>query len=173
MDRGAEAWDAAALGKLKDAVGGSASSSQAAARYAGGVGKRVAVAAAVLVAVGVGVVLGWQYWSSSHRAPQAATVAMAAKSIAVLPFTDMSEKKDQEYFADGMAEEIIDLLVKIPGLKVISRTSSFQFKGQAQDLRRIGTHKIDSKCAVRMDIHEAWHEQRVGVPLDAAERMSR
>jgi TolB-like protein/Tfp pilus assembly protein PilF len=61
------------------------------------------------------------------------------KSIAVLPFADMSEKKDQEYFADGMAEEIIDLLVKIPGLKVISRTSSFQFKGKTEDLHSIGT----------------------------------
>jgi len=63
---------------------------------------------------------------------------MADKSIAVLPFVDMSEKKDQEYFADGMAEEIIDLLVKVPGLKVISRTSSFQFKGKTEDLRIIG-----------------------------------
>jgi len=56
--------------------------------------------------------------------------AISDKSIAVLPFADMSEKKDQEYFADGMAEEIIDPLVKIPGLKVIGRTSSSQFKGQ-------------------------------------------
>jgi TolB-like protein len=61
------------------------------------------------------------------------------KSIAVLPFADMSEKKDQEYFGDGMAEEIINLLVKIPGLKVIGRTSSFQFKGRNEDLRTIGT----------------------------------
>jgi TolB-like protein len=51
----------------------------------------------------------------------------------------MSEKKDQEYFADGMGEEIIDLLVKIPGLKVISRTSSFQLKGKTEDLRRIAS----------------------------------
>ena len=64
--------------------------------------------------------------------------AISDKSIAVLPFADMSEKKDQEYFADGMAEEIINLLVKIPGLKIIGRTSSFQFKGQFQDLRGIG-----------------------------------
>ena len=129
----------AALVKLGEAVGqGSAPVSQVVPPLAGGVGKRVAVAAAALLAVGVAAVLGWQFWSSSHKAPQA-TVAMADKSIAVLPFTDMSEKKDQEYFADGMAEEIIDLLVKIPLLKVISRTSSFQFKGQAQDLRRIGT----------------------------------
>jgi TolB-like protein/DNA-binding winged helix-turn-helix (wHTH) protein len=103
----------------------------------GGVGKRFGVAAAILVAVGVVVVLGWHYWSSGHQAAQRGTVAMADKSIAVLPFVDMSEKKDQEYFGDGMAEEIIDLMVKIPGLRVIGRTSSFQFKGKNEDLRSI------------------------------------
>jgi len=51
-------------------------------------------------------------------------------SVAVLPFVDMSEKKDQEYFGDGMAEEIIDLLTKVPGLYVPARTSSFYFKGK-------------------------------------------
>jgi TolB-like protein/DNA-binding winged helix-turn-helix (wHTH) protein/Flp pilus assembly protein TadD len=101
--------------------------------------KRVVIAVAVLVAMGIVVVLGRRYWSTTNNAAQSATVAMVDRSIAVLPFTDMSEKKDQEYFADGMAEEIIDLLVKIPGLKVISRTSSFQFKGKTEDLRSIGT----------------------------------
>jgi TolB-like protein len=48
-------------------------------------------------------------------------------TAAVLPFADMSQKKDQVYFGDGMAEEILDLLAKIPGLTVIGRTSSFQF----------------------------------------------
>jgi TolB-like protein/DNA-binding winged helix-turn-helix (wHTH) protein/Flp pilus assembly protein TadD len=67
------------------------------------------------------------------------SVVVSDKSIAVLPFTDLSEKKDQEYFADGMAEEIINLLVKIPELKVISRTSSFQFKGKTEVVRSIGT----------------------------------
>jgi TolB-like protein len=57
----------------------------------------------------------------------------------VLPFADMSEKKDQEYFADGMAEEVLDLLANIPGLTVIGRTSSFQFKDKSDDLRSIGT----------------------------------
>ncbi len=61
------------------------------------------------------------------------------KSIAVLPFADMSEKKDQEYFADGMAEEIRDLLAKIPSITVIGRSSSSQFKGKNEDLRKIGT----------------------------------
>jgi TolB-like protein/DNA-binding winged helix-turn-helix (wHTH) protein len=99
--------------------------------------QRVVIASAAVL-IGVGAVLVAQYGFSSRNREQSAAVAMADKSIAVLPFTDMSEKKDQEYFADGMAEEIIDLLVKIPGLKVIGRTSSFQFKGQSQDLRLIG-----------------------------------
>ena len=60
------------------------------------------------------------------------------KSIAVLPFMDMSEKHDQEYFADGISEEILNLLVKVPDLKVIGRTSSFSFKGKSDDLRSIG-----------------------------------
>jgi TolB-like protein len=76
-------------------------------------------------------------WRST-RVTAGSTTVISDKSIAVSPFVDMSEKKDQEYFADGMAEEIIDLLVKIPGLKVISRTSSFQFKGMTEDLRDIG-----------------------------------
>jgi TolB-like protein len=69
----------------------------------------------------------------------AANAANAEKSIAVLPFVDMSEKHDQEYFGDGMAEEILNLLAKIPDLKVTGRTSSFQFKGKTDDLRKVGT----------------------------------
>jgi TolB-like protein/DNA-binding winged helix-turn-helix (wHTH) protein/Flp pilus assembly protein TadD len=99
--------------------------------------KRVAIAAAALLAVVAVVALGVNFWSSSHKGVQPVAVARADQSIAVLPFVDMSEKKDQEYFADGMAEEIIDLLVKVPGLKVISRTSSFQFKSKTEDLRSI------------------------------------
>ena len=51
-------------------------------------------------------------------------------SIAVLPFSDLSPGRDQEYFSDGMAEEILNALVKVEGLQVASRTSSFAFKGQ-------------------------------------------
>jgi TolB-like protein/Tfp pilus assembly protein PilF/predicted Ser/Thr protein kinase len=58
-------------------------------------------------------------------------------SIAVLPFANMSGDKEQEYFSDGLAEEIINALVKIPGLKVIARTSAFAFKGQNADIRKI------------------------------------
>jgi TolB-like protein len=122
----------AALARLKEAVGqGSAPLAQAVpSRRSGGVGKRVGVAAAVLVAIGVVVVLSQHYWSSSHNAAQPATVAMVDKSIAVLPFVDMSEKKDQEYFSDGLSEELIDMLTKVPQLRVPARTSSFFFKGK-------------------------------------------
>jgi TolB-like protein len=102
--------------------------------------KRVIATAVFLVVAAVVVGVMVRYWPSKQGGSQApAVAAIAEKSIAVLPFVDMSEKKDQEYFADGMAEEIIDLLVKIPGLKVISRTSSFQFKGKTEDLRSIAT----------------------------------
>ena len=100
-----------------------------------------AIAAAVFLVVAaivVGVVV--RYWPSKQGGARAPVVAaISEKSIAVLPFTDMSQKKDQEYFGDGMAEEILDLLAKIPGLTVIGRTSSFQFKGKNEDLRKIGT----------------------------------
>ena len=56
-------------------------------------------------------------------------------SIAVLPFVDMSSEKDQEYFSDGLAEELLNDLAKIQGLRVAARTSSFQFKGKSEDLR--------------------------------------
>ena len=59
------------------------------------------------------------------------------KSIAVLPFVDMSPDHDQEYFSDGLSEELLNLLSKIPELKVIGRTSSFSFKGKNVDLRSI------------------------------------
>ena len=58
-------------------------------------------------------------------------------SIAVLPFANMSGDQEQEYFSDGLAEEIINVLAHLPGLKVIARTSAFAFKGQNSDIRRI------------------------------------
>ena len=59
-------------------------------------------------------------------------------SIAVLPFEDLSAAGDQEYFGDGIAEELLNVLAKVPSIKVAGRTSSFQFKGESLDLRAIG-----------------------------------
>jgi TolB-like protein/DNA-binding winged helix-turn-helix (wHTH) protein/Tfp pilus assembly protein PilF len=59
-------------------------------------------------------------------------------SIAVLPFADMSPGKDQEYFSDGLTEQLIDDLAKVPRLKVVGRSSAFRFKGKNEDLRAVG-----------------------------------
>jgi serine/threonine-protein kinase len=76
---------------------------------------------------------------AAPAAPAVETPApAAAKSIAVLPFADMSAGKDQEYFADGLSEELLNLLARLPELRVTGRTSSFQFKGRNEDLRVIG-----------------------------------
>jgi TolB-like protein len=98
-----------------------------------------------LVAAVIAVVLavsGWMVWRLLQprpaSVPSSATVAAAPeKSIAVLPFVDMSEKRDQEYFSDGLSEELIDHLSHNPDLKVIARTSSFAFKGKNEDIRTI------------------------------------
>jgi TolB-like protein/class 3 adenylate cyclase/Tfp pilus assembly protein PilF len=67
----------------------------------------------------------------------AVTETADSQSIAVLPFADMSADKNQEYMADGMAEELLNLLSQVPDLKVIARTSSFAFKGQKVELAEI------------------------------------
>jgi TolB-like protein len=123
----------AALAKLKEAVGqGSWTSAQAARTgHAGGVGKRAIVAGAVVIALGAAIVLGVYFWLVNNSRSHAPAVAGSTdKSIAVLPFSDMSEKKDQEYFSDGLSEELIDMLTKVPELRVPARTSSFYFKGK-------------------------------------------
>ena len=64
--------------------------------------------------------------------------AVPEKSIAVLPFLDLSQAKDQEYFCDGMSEEILDALAKVEGLRVVARTSSFSFKGKSVNASEVG-----------------------------------
>ena len=66
-------------------------------------------------------------------------VVASAKSVAVLPFSNMSTDAENEYFADGMAEEIINALSKIQSLRVASRTVSFALKGKNEDLRTVGS----------------------------------
>ena len=69
---------------------------------------------------------------------QAPVNTSPAQSVAILPFVDMSAGRDQEYFCDGIAEEIINALCCVRSLRVASRTSSFQFKGRPADVREIG-----------------------------------
>jgi TolB-like protein/DNA-binding winged helix-turn-helix (wHTH) protein/Tfp pilus assembly protein PilF len=96
----------------------------------------IALIVALVVMLVPGYFVADRLWLSKRNsgveyARTPASTVVSDKSIAVLPFVDMSEKKDQEYFADGMAEEIIDRLAKVPELHVPARTSSFYFKGKA------------------------------------------
>ena len=104
----------------------------------------------------------WPPRRTAAAATNAAPVSAIApeKSIAVLPFVDLSEKHDQEYFADGMAEEILNQLVKVPGLTVIGRTSSFQFKGKNEDLRSIGT-KLNAAYILEGSVRRAGDQVRI------------
>ncbi|HVP67340.1 MAG TPA: tetratricopeptide repeat protein [Anaeromyxobacteraceae bacterium] len=79
-------------------------------------------------------------WPGTGQRPLATSgpATQAGTSIAVLPFADMSETHDQGYFADGVAEEVLNSLSRVKGLKVVGRTSSFFFKGKTEDLRTIG-----------------------------------
>ena len=126
-----------AIGKLVEAVGrhlapGSAAVSTQAPQVFPVKGKATmprrvwGIAAALFV---LGLVTAYFLAGRLHfQSP--ATIAVEDKSIAVLPFVDMSEKHDQEYFSDGLAEELIDVLTRVPNLRVPARTSSFSFKGK-------------------------------------------
>jgi len=81
---------------------------------------------------------GFRQQSQTGRRLESGVRPAIPTSVAVLPFLDLSPEKDQEYFCDGMAEELIAALSKVAGLKVASRTSAFAFKGKEQDLQRIG-----------------------------------
>jgi len=107
-----------------------------------------ALIAALVIVIGI---FGYQQFASLAGAPiatqqqagvdaarKAAASPAGAVSIAVLPFTNLSDDREQEFFSDGMTEEITSALAKIPDLRVVGRTSAFQFKGQNQDLRAIG-----------------------------------
>jgi adenylate cyclase len=88
----------------------------------------------VALALAAAYFLGDKAWLSKHAGVKgetaATSVVVSNKSIAVLPFADMSEKRDQEYFSDGLSEELIGMLSKVTDLRVPARTSSFYFKGK-------------------------------------------
>jgi eukaryotic-like serine/threonine-protein kinase len=104
--------------------------------------------------------------ATSHASPKRieAGQRQPEKSIAVLPFVDMSERKDQEYFSDGLSEELINHLSHSAGLKVIARTSSFQFKGRNEDVRSIAG-KLGVAHLLEGSVRKAGDEVRVTTQL--------
>jgi serine/threonine protein kinase/Tfp pilus assembly protein PilF len=93
-----------------------------------------------------------------------ATTPESKPSIAVLPFRDMSSQRDQEYFCEGIAEELINALVKLKGLRVAARTSAFQFKGHESDIKAIG-HKLEVKTVLEGSIRKSGNRLRITAQL--------
>ena len=91
-----------------------------------------------------------------------------AASIGVLPFTDMSREKDQEYFCEGIAEEIINALSRLKGLRVASRTSAFQFKNATADSREIG-RRLRVGTLLEGSVRRSENRLRIAVQLTGAE----
>ena len=97
-------------------------------------------------------------------AQNGANPAAATPSIAVLPFANLSAEKDQEYFSDGLAEEIINLLAQISGLKVIARTSAFAFRGKEEDIRGIA-NALGVTTVLQGSVRRAGNRIRVTLQL--------
>src|ERR1700720_3647591 len=90
--------------------------------------------------------------------------AIPEKSIAVLPFVDLSQARDQEYFCDGISEEILDALAKVEGLRVVARTSSFAFKGKNADVSEIA-QKLNVGNVLEGSLRREGNRIRVAVQL--------
>jgi len=91
-------------------------------------------------------------------------IAVDEKSIAVLPFVDMSPDKDQEYMSDGLAEELLNLLAKIPQLRVIARTSSFAFKGEKIEIAEIAK-KLNVAHVLEGSVRKSGNQVRITAQL--------
>jgi TolB-like protein/tRNA A-37 threonylcarbamoyl transferase component Bud32/Tfp pilus assembly protein PilF len=124
------------------------------------IGRREAMLAAACGLVIVVLVAAF-WFAARKRSPDAAPVT---PSIAVLPFADLSPGKDQEYFSDGLAEELLNSLAKMPGLHVVARTSSFQFKEKNEDLRVIGK-KLNVAAVLEGSIRKQGQRVRISAQL--------
>ncbi len=110
----------------------------------------------------VAVLAGVAVWRGREPAPSAQRdlIAPPVPSIAVLPFADMSPGKDQEYFADGVAEEILNALSRVEGLHVAGRTSSFSFKGKGVQIQEIG-RQLNVRAVLEGSVRKEGNQVRV------------
>jgi serine/threonine protein kinase/TolB-like protein/Tfp pilus assembly protein PilF len=105
------------------------------------------------------------FWLGRGRPrPETTTAQTGTPSIAVLPFVNMSSDKEQEYFSDGLSEELLNDLAKIPGLRVAARTSSFQFKGKTEDLRTVG-EKLNVGTILEGSVRKEGNRVRITAQL--------
>jgi TolB-like protein/Tfp pilus assembly protein PilF len=116
----------------------------------------VAVGLATIAAVGAGVL-----WKTQRPARS----GEALSSVVVLPFLDLSPRHDQDYFSDGLTEEIIDALSRVPNLRVVARTSAFAFKGKANDVRQIGK-QLDVSAVLEGSVRKDGDQLRITAQLN-------
>lgn len=105
-----------------------------------------------------------RFWIDQGHRGETVAAPTVEKSIAVLPFADMSPEGNQEYFSDGLSEEILNLLAQIKELKVIGRTSSFAFKGRNVDLREIG-EQLGAAYILEGSVRKAGEQLRITAQL--------
>ena len=120
---------------------------------------RLALLAGLAAAVLAGV--GFFLWKNRGAPPAGANLT----SIVVLPFLDLSPQKDQEYFSDGLTEEIIDALSRVPNLRVVARTSAFAFKGKSNDVREIG-RQLNVDSVLEGSVRKAGDQLRITAQLN-------
>lgn len=125
-----------------------------------------AIAATVVVAV---VSIAWLRDEPDAASSARATGGSAARpSLAVLPFADLSQARDQEYLADGLAAEILNQLAQVPGLRIVGRSSSFSFKGKDEDSRVIG-QKLGVAHLLEGSVSKAGDQLRITAQLVRAD----
>jgi TolB-like protein len=149
IDATATNWDSA-YAKLIDAIRDPQGHAPVSANSVGAIAavspkskqsRTLLIAAITVAALAITAFIVTQIVPRRHAAAEIPAIAphsLGENSIAVLPFADLSEKKDQGYFADGIAEELLDRLAQVPDLRVIGRASSFRFKGKNDDPTTIG-----------------------------------
>jgi adenylate cyclase len=136
---------------------------------------RVLIPAAVLVILALLAVWWWMERSSKnqpvaavHALPAAPTNAPDQKSVAVLPFVNLSDDKGSEYFSDGVSEELLTVLQKIPGMHVAARTSAFSFKGKNATAQEIG-QKLGVAHLVEGSVRKSGDAVRIAARLTRAD----
>jgi TolB-like protein len=124
--------------------------------------KRVFAATGMLVVLA----LGWYFYGqpSFRKGDVATPVAASGTSVAVLPFANMSGKPDEDYFSDGMTEELLNVLARVPQLQVVARTSVFEFKGKGGDVRDIG-RKLGVSHIVEGSVRRDGQQVRITAQL--------
>jgi serine/threonine protein kinase/tetratricopeptide (TPR) repeat protein len=104
------------------------------------------------------------FQARGSQEPQPSAAGPDATSIAVLPFVDMSQSKDQEYFSDGISEELLTLLARVPELKVAARTSSFSFKGKGLEIPEIA-RQLHVAHVLEGSVRKSGEQVRITVQL--------